>query len=353
MQNKHNGTIDFLKFLFACLILLFHGNSMIGTRPDLFPSGTIGVEFFFLVSGYLMAASAQKTLQKDKIQIGTETTIYLGKKIKHLFPYVLGAFVITLILRETLNQTNPAKIPSDVYNSLWELSFLWISGLGKVTVNAPSWYISAMLLSMLLLYPLLLKNFDLFTKVVAPAISIFGIGYISYTYGTLFSPAQWNGFFYKGLLRGFTELSLGCVCFTVSQWLMQRRFKQAGKVLLSIIEWGCYAIVFVTSTLFSEGKLSFMMLLALSLGITISFSAQSATAGLFQKPIFPFLGKLSLTIYLIHYPIRKVFMYLKPSLGYWKQMCLFVLISFVMGIIYLFMIEGIMNKLKIRGNTAS
>ena len=342
MKKKHNGTIDFMKFLFACEILAFHGSSMIGTQKTLFRSGAFGVEFFFIVSGFLMAMSAWKTLQQGNVlQIGTETARGIGKKIKNLFPYVLGAFLITLVLRETIKQTDPTKIPADLYKAVWEPLFLWISGIGKVTVNAPTWYISAMLVSMLILYPMLLKNFDLFTRVIAPALAIFLIGWIAKETGTLSVPATWLGLCYKGLIRGIAEMSLGCVCFVVCQWLMQLRLKTAGKILLSVIEWACYIIAIGICVHFGV-DFGYLLVAVLAIGITISFSNQSATAALFHSPIFPFLGQFSLTIYLIHYPIRMVFMHIKPNLAYWPQMGLFFLITFVIGLLYLLIVKGIL-----------
>lgn len=348
MNKKHNGTIDFLKFLFACLIMAFHGNSMIVAKGGYFCYGATGVEFFFLVSGFLMAVSAQKALRKENMLIGSETAGFVLAKVKRLFPYILLAFMITLPLRETIKETDPSRIPQDLYTSIWELSLLWISGISGTVVNAPTWYISAMLVSMLLLYPLLLKNFDLFTKVLAPLISIFLLGWMSYTYGKLDNPNVWTELCYKGLLRAIAEMALGCVCYSACQWLMRFRFKPAGKWLLSLIEWGCYIFVIAACAFFGKGSVSFIMLLALSIGITISFSQQSATTAWFRFGFFSMLGQFSLAIYVIHYPIRMIFIYMKPDLGYWTQMGLFFLASFIAGLLAMLVInwQSIQKKIK-------
>ena len=52
---KRNYTLDFLKFVFAVIVMLFHSNSLTNDRGQMiFLNGRIGVEFFFLVSGCLM-----------------------------------------------------------------------------------------------------------------------------------------------------------------------------------------------------------------------------------------------------------------------------------------------------------
>ena len=54
MQTKRNGELDALRFVFMTMIVLLH----FGTGT--FPFGNIGVEFFFTLSGLLMARHAEK-----------------------------------------------------------------------------------------------------------------------------------------------------------------------------------------------------------------------------------------------------------------------------------------------------
>lgn len=63
MKKKRNGEIEILRFLFCMYIFLRHGApflKMTGSDADLFARGALGVDFFFIVSGYFMAASAAK-----------------------------------------------------------------------------------------------------------------------------------------------------------------------------------------------------------------------------------------------------------------------------------------------------
>ena len=61
-SNKNRiAIIEFMRFLFAAVVMLFH-SSVLRQPEDIFvmPKGYIGVEFFFLLSGFLMAESAVK-----------------------------------------------------------------------------------------------------------------------------------------------------------------------------------------------------------------------------------------------------------------------------------------------------
>ena len=52
---KRNGSIDFWKFIFSLVIMSFHSIYFAGDEKFLFYNGANMVEFFFLVSGFLMA----------------------------------------------------------------------------------------------------------------------------------------------------------------------------------------------------------------------------------------------------------------------------------------------------------
>ncbi len=87
-HNKRNGEIDFLRFLFASIILLHHSSLVLCDEIWLFLGGSLAVEFFFLVSGYLLMASVVKANQKTKpsTMLGTETSDLLLRKIQSIIP---------------------------------------------------------------------------------------------------------------------------------------------------------------------------------------------------------------------------------------------------------------------------
>ena len=97
-SKKNNGIISFWKFIFAITIVILHASSF-GGESDfiLFKNCSIGVEYFYLVSGYFLAKSALK--QKANLDIGKDTIKYLFNKIIKFFPYVIIGFSIDLILK--------------------------------------------------------------------------------------------------------------------------------------------------------------------------------------------------------------------------------------------------------------
>ncbi len=60
---KKNGKIELLRFVFALTVVIFHLNvDWYNHGLQLMYHGNMGVEFFFLVSGFLMARSIQQRI---------------------------------------------------------------------------------------------------------------------------------------------------------------------------------------------------------------------------------------------------------------------------------------------------
>src|SRR4051795_3827832 len=59
-DSKRDNSLNFLRLLFAVSVVLYHSIGLRGARTsgaDRFHLGTIGVDFFFVVSGYLITRS--------------------------------------------------------------------------------------------------------------------------------------------------------------------------------------------------------------------------------------------------------------------------------------------------------
>ena len=64
-MKKRSGNLDLMKFLFSLMIIMFHGKNLATTESYIFPGGSIAVEFFFVVSGVLMARAASTYKMQD------------------------------------------------------------------------------------------------------------------------------------------------------------------------------------------------------------------------------------------------------------------------------------------------
>lgn len=153
--QKRNGAIDFWKFVFSLVIVSFHtffvtNGNINGMQP--FIRGNTSVQFFFLVSGFLMAQSSCKVIESsDRNNLGQNTFIFIKRKIKGLFPEFAIAWVLAFIVMHLADRTfTTVEIIKDFFNGIWELCLLRMSGLAGYRANTVTWYISAMILAMLI-----------------------------------------------------------------------------------------------------------------------------------------------------------------------------------------------------------
>ena len=123
------------------------------SNNNIFEAGSIGVEFFFIVSGWLMTKKALK-LNVENEKLGENTFEFIWKKVKAFFPYMLISYICALILHINISHLRKYQI----VNTIWDLLLLRISGIKYWHgVLGVAWYISAMLVCMIVLYPLIVK----------------------------------------------------------------------------------------------------------------------------------------------------------------------------------------------------
>lgn len=300
IQKVRNGGIDFWKFIFSILVVQFHSSNLTKIKTTPFIGAAVAVEFFFLVSGYLMAASISRYKETD-IVTGRDSRKFLFHKIRGLCPEIFIAWGIGFVVQHIAGKNVTEKtVVKDFMTGIWELFFLRESGLVGFKANPATWYISAMLLAMLVLVPLFLSNRDLFINVWAPVLAIATLGYLSKNVGNLRGPTNWLGFCYRGLLRAVGELCMGTVCWGICQKMKAVPYTKLAKQLLTILELACYLGVIVWSYNHKGSQMDFVMLFLFAVGMSITFSEQSILSSFFNKPLVYFFGKISFSVYLAH-----------------------------------------------------
>lgn len=285
----------------------------------IFPSGAICVEFFFLVSGYLMAQSVFKMPPLRPGSLGRDTLAFMRKKIRALCPnYYIAWFIGFIVYITANNLLNFTDIMKTFFRCIYELTFLTLSGLIYIRINGAVWYISAMLLMMFLIYPLLRKYYEFFTNVLAPLIAIFLLGYMMKTFGHLRTGTQWLNFTYKGNLRAMAELCIGISLYPVSQKLKRLSLTGIPRIFLSFAEAFGYFALLYCSSLPKATKWDFLFLLFLAISVLISFSEQSYFFKLLNNRFSIWCGTFSLSLYLSHMFYARQLPLLFPSRTYEK-----------------------------------
>lgn len=298
-MKKRNGMIDLMKFVYIVVIFLFHGSKNL-TSKTLFPCASITVEFFFLVSGYLMARSASK--QSFDNNVGYSTFNYICNKVRHYLPNYYIAWIIAFVATEVFGKVKIKKALKNIIMSVPELTFITSSGLMGVRFNSATWYISAMTLAMLLLFPLSAKLKESFNSVIAPAVSLFIYAYMYQNFKQgISSPAVWVGFMTKGLLRAFAAISLGCFCHHVVSLIKEENFsKLSVRIILTFVEMAIYGTVLYACKGYGDRKLDYILIIFLAVGIVISFSNKTLSSIFLNNKLVYWLGEFSFNLFLSH-----------------------------------------------------
>ena len=352
-RTSRNVTIDFQRFLFSVIVVLHHSRYVLGDEHCYFLGGSLAVEFFFFVSGYLLLASvekAEKSCMANAGQdgIGTETFHFLMHKIHGFLPEFLtawwiGFFFIGIVRRLSLHQFLKA-----FEDDFWELSLVKMSGLFTHGIDGAMWYLSAMILGMAVLYPLLRKKKDAMTHLVCPLAALFLYGYLCRAEGHPRDPAVWLGFAYKGLIRALAGLCTGVViCMAVRK--MQREtpngLTRLGNALAATLQLVCLALVIRYMAVQKPTRYDYFYMFLLLVLILLSFSGFGLEKALgksaFLHRLSGFLGKYSLSLYLGHLYFAQHIGEILPEKAYAgkTRMAAYLVLAFLNGFLVMGLAE--------------
>ncbi len=301
-----NGMIEVLRFIFSIGIIVFHAQQLYG-RPIgnenflLFGGFAIGVEFFFVVSGYFLAKAAVKRREQafSEGEVGKISFEYVLHKYRSIFPYHFFAFIASFTTVILITKSNFFEMLQKLILAVPDFFLINLSGIVSTDVNDKEWYIAAMLFAILLLYPMLIKNYNLTSYVMIPILSLSLLGIISMTGESFSRVRDWILITYKGQLRGIAEIGCGVICYNLSDFLKSKEFTRFGKRLLFSIEIMIYVLVifFGNLKMNTSGYYAPFVLL-LTIAIAITFSEITLTKKLKGNKICVCLGALSLSLYL-------------------------------------------------------
>lgn len=280
---------------------------MFGARIPVLSRGYFGVEFFFIVSGFLMAKSIYKKRKlvnngwDVEIDLGRRTIRFMLKKYLSVFCYHIIPFIMIVVLKvftEDIYQSGAGGIIKFFIDSMPEFFFLQKFGFTFSNVDVIEWYISAMLIAMLALYPIVYRFYSMFTRVIGPFLSLYILGVLHYNYGTFADNTRWVGFGYACVFRAIAEISLGCSAYEFARILSEKHFTKRDRVFFTVMEIFGFSVsvMFALSSFSTDYEMHTVIVMTIS--IIFAFSGQTFGNEIFNKKWIYYLGRMSLEIYL-------------------------------------------------------
>lgn len=344
-MKKKCYEIEFWRFIFSFIVALHHSRILIGDENCLFFRGSYAVEFFFIVSGYLLMQSISK--QKDEcLDLGNETLQFMWKKYKTVCPNIFIAWGFGYFATILLSHKNFIESAEILINGVWEITLLHMAGIYPIKINVSVWYISSMLLCMAIMYPFIRKYKNFASRIVLPVLSLLILGYLYQTFGHLRGPTKWIGFTHKANLRAFAELSCGIICYDVVEKIKAIRLKKAAAATLTVLKYLAYMCVIFYMTRETLAY-DFAFLIIMMIAIILSFSQLGIDGHIYDNKVVVFLGKFSLNLFLVNYPFSKNLKYIIPqSMPVREQEVLYILVCLIMAYICMVLSDAIKNNYK-------
>lgn len=336
-MRKRSGNIDLIKFFLAMVIIIFHGRTISKTAQPLFPQGQFAVEVFFMIAGYYMAKTA---IERKK-----DTFRYIGEKYLSFFPYhafcFLMAFISAVILRNVLSAgvTGLLKLLLASIPEFLILPPLMGMQYDMANINGIEWYLAAMILGMLIVYPMVKAKPALFCTTISPVLFLAISGYFFEEYKATYNwTYHWNGWMCLGVLRAVAHLSAGCTIY----WLTER-YTIKSRLLATITGLVCWVVVFAFMNSRLESKYEFAVIYVVIAALFVSFSQRSYLAELCNSKLVLFLGKLSFPLFLNQSWTRKVLTMYNPGYGYVKTEVIFILFTVAVSLLCVVVMDNVMK----------
>ena len=337
--KTHYILLDGLRGAAALMVLWYHvfeGFAFAkGSVIETFNHGHLGVDFFFMLSGFVISYAYDDRWKKNGTVLDKPMTIsdFIKRRLIRLHPMlVMGAFIglITFLIQggvrwdgtsTPLSWTLAAFFLTLLFIPAYPGAAYDIRGNGEMfPLNGPNWslffeYIGNML------YALLIRRFSnktltLFTGILGVTwiwFVVFDIsGYDMIGIGWTLDTVN----FFGGLLRMLFPFSLGM--------LMSRRFRmqenqgQKSGIMSFIarnIFWIAIILMFVlfsmpyfpkTGTLSVNGIYELFCIIIV-FPFIVWFGASGTTSNSFSSKLCVFLGDISYPLYIVHYPVMYLF----------------------------------------------
>ena len=292
-----NSNIDILRAIAVLSVVAHHVFAFTGFRIYYFSEVgvLVGVQLFFIISGYLISESASKYSLRS----------YAVHRFLRIFPAYWVAFIAIGVLTGVLNAANIVQRPGSFLLSIANLQQLYPVALLELDVLHVSWTLTVELL-WYLLAPLLLVTYRRWAWVS------FGILIVVSTVWSMAASRHYLDGLYAGGFSAMTmqvqpgqadilikfALPVQLMFFGVGALIF--RFKE--QVFRIPVSWLLLSI-FVSSVMFDHYS-SYVPLYSVlpGLGPTAFFLLMFRSSPV-DVPFLAYLGKISYSIYLLHFPI--------------------------------------------------
>ena len=271
------------------------------------------VDLFFIISGFIIARTYLQPIAAGDLSFRQ----YAVRRLARIYPMHLFSLLVVMIIYGAGGYRAHSADIAPVYHVVMNLLLLNNVGLTPERLqpqwNVPAWSLSAEWIVSLLFFIVIQRRkqpslFALLTTIFV------GVALLQHTTGSYTLNWGLDGFFILnyGLLRGIIGFSIGMVIYHFQRDLPQiatKVFLIVEGMLWALFLW--YAVVPSPHYLFGIDYI--MLLIVFPLLLITCLYKQSLARRILELPPFQFLGNMSYSIYMIHFPAILVFNTLRDA----------------------------------------
>jgi peptidoglycan/LPS O-acetylase OafA/YrhL len=307
-------TLDAMRGVAALLVVLFHLPAATSYKPG---SGFLAVDFFFLLSGFVLARSYDARLAKDM-------KFWQFARMRMIRLYPLFALGLVLALAERIWQVSQARIdslaPHEILFGLMSEVFMLPSLVTNITfpLNSPSWSLFFEIVVNLVyakfLFKLRRRGFVATVSVSGTALALTAV-----LHGKLNAGYTWDAI-HIGALRTLFSFSVGI--------LLARLYRgDARNSWFSVLP--VLALATAMSYLPTRSHVFYDLFVIVVLGPAIVWAGACVQPPTILTRVSELLGDLSYPVYATHLPIILMFAFAADMAGIGQRIWLAPCLAFV------------------------
>lgn len=290
-SSQRFDALDSLRGICALLVVFyhFHATGVIG-QLAVVRNGWLFVDFFFVLSGFVIAHSYQQRLAMRQVSVGR----FMWLRWARVYPAHLAVLTAFLLAELALAAFGPMGLtereaftgqrsPDTLLSNLLLLQSLGLDG--RLSWNGPAWSISAEFWTYLAFALLFIATGRRATW-AAGVLSLLALAaLVSFHPGSI--DATWNG----GVLRCIFGFGLGILVYA-AHMRRQARPGTAGEIAAAIIT--------LLTVAYVSGPLTFLAPVVFAGAIWVMASESGALSRALRTPLPRFLGAISYSTYMVH-----------------------------------------------------
>lgn len=299
-SQKYLPHIDGLRALAVIAVVIYHLDS------NWLPGGFLGVDIFFVISGYLIT----NIIYRDKLQNNFSYIDFYVRRIKRIIPALYFLLILVfaasyvIYMPYDFYKVGISAFSTIVFLANYQFAFRkgdYFSGSAEEWPLLHTWSLSVeeqyyFLLPIILTLLLKLKT----NKIYFTLISLILISALS----SYLLAAEMTSLNYYSLITRVQELMVGSL---VAIYAFRRNAIISSSYIpaVSVVLILCFLIFFNSSYVFPSPIATLFSILV----AVIFLSRDTIVNKVFENNLLIWIGKLSYSLYLIHWPVMAIFRY--------------------------------------------